>query len=253
MSFDIIKIFGAAERTERRRPPLRAAAGGLPRAGRRQRRLPARPAAHRHRAGRRASSSDVAQLWDDLFIETCRRWVIPYIGDLVSNDLLYDERSRRDTAHDLHRPAGPTSPPVAIRTRPTSRRRSTTGAARARCRCSRSSPATSPAGPRTPSSSSSSSAGRQNLEHFRPQAAGFDVRSLERDERVDGAFDEASHTVDVRADRPVRGLAPIPQRRLLPLAARRLPAAQRPRAPRRARPGASTSARSATPRRSSRR
>ena len=37
----------------------------------------------------------------------------------------------------------------------------------------------------------------QHLEHFRPQACWFDVRSLERDERVDGAFDEASHTVDV--------------------------------------------------------
>ena len=38
----------------------------------------------------------------------------------------------------------------------------------------------------------------QHLEHVRPQAAWFDVRSLERDERVDGPFDEASHTVDVR-------------------------------------------------------
>ena len=27
--------------------------------------------------------ADVAQLWSDLFIETCRNWVIPYIGDLV--------------------------------------------------------------------------------------------------------------------------------------------------------------------------
>src|SRR5205807_6505633 len=38
----------------------------------------------------------------------------------------------------------------------------------------------------------------QHLEHFRPQAGWFDVRSLERNERVDGPFDEASHSVDVR-------------------------------------------------------
>ena len=38
----------------------------------------------------------------------------------------------------------------------------------------------------------------QHLEHQRPQACWFDVRSLERDERVDGPFDIASHTVDVR-------------------------------------------------------
>ncbi|HEX2253998.1 MAG TPA: hypothetical protein VHQ65_12080 [Thermoanaerobaculia bacterium] len=28
-------------------------------------------------------------LWDDLFIETCDRWVIPYIGDLVANQALH--------------------------------------------------------------------------------------------------------------------------------------------------------------------
>src|SRR5829696_7691601 len=33
---------------------------------------------------------DVQALWNDLFIETCRPWVVPYIGDLVSNRLLFD-------------------------------------------------------------------------------------------------------------------------------------------------------------------
>src|SRR5206468_3738588 len=27
---------------------------------------------------------DIRRLYDDLFIETCRDWVIPYIGELVS-------------------------------------------------------------------------------------------------------------------------------------------------------------------------
>src|SRR5260370_15817425 len=34
--------------------------------------------------------SDIQQFYEDLFIETCRPWVIPYIGDLVSNNLLFD-------------------------------------------------------------------------------------------------------------------------------------------------------------------
>ncbi len=33
---------------------------------------------------------DMDGLWDDLFIETCADWVIPYIGDLVGNNPLYD-------------------------------------------------------------------------------------------------------------------------------------------------------------------
>lgn len=37
-----------------------------------------------------ALRDDVEQLWGDYFIETCRRWVIPYIGDLVGNVALHD-------------------------------------------------------------------------------------------------------------------------------------------------------------------
>src|SRR5204862_70664 len=43
----------------------------------------------------------------------------------------------------------------------------------------------------------------QHLEHLRPQAGWFDLRSLARAERVDGPFDQASHTVAPRpATRP---------------------------------------------------
>ena len=43
-------------------------------------------------------------LWDDLFIETCAPWVIPYIGDLVANNPLHDvvTRSRADVAHTIY-------------------------------------------------------------------------------------------------------------------------------------------------------
>ena len=35
------------------------------------------------RARLRAAGLDLAQLYDDQFIETCAPWVVPYIGDLV--------------------------------------------------------------------------------------------------------------------------------------------------------------------------
>ena len=34
--------------------------------------------------------ADLDGLWDDLFIETCADWVVPYIGDLVSNTPLHE-------------------------------------------------------------------------------------------------------------------------------------------------------------------
>ncbi len=42
-------------------------------------------------------------LWDDLFIETCAPWVIPYIGDLVANNPLHDVGIgvRGDVAHTI--------------------------------------------------------------------------------------------------------------------------------------------------------
>jgi hypothetical protein len=48
--------------------------------------------------------SDIDGLWDDLFIETCADWVIPYIGDLVANNPIYANivRSRADVAHTIY-------------------------------------------------------------------------------------------------------------------------------------------------------
>jgi hypothetical protein len=33
---------------------------------------------------------DVERLWDDFFVETCQRWVVPYLGDLIGNVPLLD-------------------------------------------------------------------------------------------------------------------------------------------------------------------
>lgn len=64
--------------------------------------------------------ADIGQLWDDMFIETCRAWVVPYIGDLVGNETLYDDaRLYGETTADELFPdlTGPLRPRFVLRTR----------------------------------------------------------------------------------------------------------------------------------------
>src|SRR5438067_4482866 len=135
---------------------------------------------------------DVAGLWNDLFIETCKPWVIPYIGDLVSNDLLYDPSriDAQDTAAALFTDLrGPDlRPPVAIRTRADvantiyyRRRKGTLPMLEELAR--------DVTGWAAHAVEFLELLGwTQHLEHLRPQAGWFDLRSLERAERVDGPF-----------------------------------------------------------------
>ena len=46
---------------------------------------------------------DIWRLWQNVFIETCDPWVVPYIGDLVANIPLFDASRIRqpDTARTL--------------------------------------------------------------------------------------------------------------------------------------------------------
>jgi len=64
---------------------------------------------------------DIQRLWDNFFIETCERWAIPYIGDLVSNNLLHDTSRIKtpNTAHELFPDLAGRDlrPDIAIRTR----------------------------------------------------------------------------------------------------------------------------------------
>lgn len=48
--------------------------------------------------------TDVDGLWDDVFIETCANWVIPYIGDLVANNPIPEgiARRRADVARTIY-------------------------------------------------------------------------------------------------------------------------------------------------------
>ena len=73
---------------------------------------------HRRRRPRMLRRSQ-DRLWDDEFIELCDDWAVPYIGDLVGHAARLRAQPRAAGAS-------------------TSRRRSTTAAARARCACSRS-------------------------------------------------------------------------------------------------------------------
>ena len=54
---------------------------------------------------------NLEQLYDDLFIETCADWVVPYIGDLIGYEPLHRvvpkvrEPARRGGAHHRAAPA----------------------------------------------------------------------------------------------------------------------------------------------------
>jgi hypothetical protein len=149
-----------------------------------------------------ALEADVEGLWNDLFIETCREWVVPYIGDLVDNDPIYDQGriAAGDTAAVLFPDlAGPDlRPPVAVRSRADvaktiyyRRRKGTLPMLEELAR--------DVTGWAAHAVEFLERLGwTQNAEHVRPGAAWLDLRSVERCERVNGAFDESSHTVDVR-------------------------------------------------------
>ncbi len=154
--------------------------------------------------------TDIQQLWDDFFIETCKPWVIPYIGDLVSNNLLYDASRIEPSkiADELFRDmTGPDLlPDMAIRIRADvaktiyyRRRKGTlpmleelardvTGWAAHAVEFFRLLEWT------------------QNLNHLRFEAEScMDLRNVEKVDRLDGAFDIWSHTVDVRHPVQVEG------------------------------------------------
>ena len=145
---------------------------------------------------------DIDHLHNNLFIETCDPWVIPYIGDLVSNNLLFDSAriQKATTAQKLFVDLAGRDlrPPVAARVRSDVaktiyyRRRKAT--------------------PRMLEELARDVSGwpahvveffqhlgwTQKLEHIRPDCHWTDIRSLDAMDRIDGAFDETSHTVDVR-------------------------------------------------------
>lgn len=121
---------------------------------------------------------DVDRLWDDVFIETCREWVVPYIGDLVANNLLHNAgvRARVDVAKTIYYRRRKGTPPMLEELA-----RDITGWG---CHAVE---------------FFELLGWTQNLNHLRFQAGWANVRNIDLMDRIDGPFDQTSHTVDVRA------------------------------------------------------
>ncbi len=157
---------------------------------------------------------DVERLWNDFFVETARPWVLPYIADLVANDLLYDASRipRSRLAEELFDDLASTDlrPPLATPVR----------ADVAKTIGYRRSKGTVPMLEELARDVSGWPAhvveffgllGRtQHVEHVLPGGAWADLRSPERAGRVDGPFDETAHTVDVRRPDTLRGRHGLP-------------------------------------------
>lgn len=144
------------------------------------------------------------QLWDDAFIETCQRWVVPYIGDLVGNIPLHDLdlSAAAKTAESLFSDLvghGNLAPPPAIRTRADvartiyyRRRKGTPVMLEELARD------VTGWGARVVEFFALLD-WNQHLEHLRLDAHGCpSLRRLDVGDRAGGAWDSTSHTVDVR-------------------------------------------------------
>jgi len=154
--------------------------------------------------------SDIQLLWDNFFIETCERWAIPYIGDLVSNNLLNDAQNLKapDTARDLFPDL------TGLDLRPTNAIR--TRADVAKTIYYRRRKGTLPMLEELARDVTGWAAHaveffelliwNQNLNHLRMHSTGCpDLRSPETVDRLNGPFDFMSHTVDVRFPRQDEG------------------------------------------------
>jgi hypothetical protein len=124
---------------------------------------------------------DIAQLYDDQFIETCAPWAVPYIGDLIGYRPLHTttpgmDNGRAEVAHTI-----------------TFRRRKGTAAMLEQL-------ARDVTGWNARAVEFFQNlAWTQNMNHLRPQSkTTLDLRAYEALERVNGAFDTASHLIDVR-------------------------------------------------------
>ncbi len=151
-----------------------------------------------------AIEEDVGQLGNNAFVETSEPWAVPYIGDLVGTTPLFDENRVRDgdTARELFPDLeGPSlRPPLVIRNR----------ADVAKTIYYRRRKGTLPMLEELARDVSGWAAHAVEFfellgwtqwvrNHLRMHAMRTpDVRSVERMDRLDRAFDEVCHTVDVR-------------------------------------------------------
>ena len=202
---------------------------------------------------------DIRQLYENAFIETCEPWAVPYIGDLVGTiaavrrEPRQGRRHRRRVVQVLNGPS--LKPLIALRGRADvaktiyyRRRKGTLPMLEELARDVTGWPA------HAVEFFELLGWTQWVRNHLRLHALRTpDIRSVERMDRLDGAFDEIVAHGRCAPDLAGRGLAQHPQHRLLPVAARRLPhGAGRGAAARRSRRfPLPSSARSAIPRRCS--
>jgi len=128
---------------------------------------------------------DIDRLWDNFFIETCEDWVVPYIGDLVANNLLHDvvRNNRADVAKTIYYRRRKGTLPMLEELA-----RDITGWG---CRAVE---------------FFELLGWTQNMNHIRYHSKECpDVRDLSTMDLVNTAFDSVSHTVDVRAVDQIEG------------------------------------------------
>ena len=126
----------------------------------------------------RIVKEDIDRLWDDMFIETCQDWVVPYIGDLVGNNPLHDieRHNRADVAKTIYYRRRKGTLPLLEELA-----RDVTGWDSHAVEFMQ------------------LLAWTQNMNHIRIQSVGCpDLRDLDRMDRVATPFDSAPHSVDVR-------------------------------------------------------
>jgi hypothetical protein len=135
---------------------------------------------------------DLAQLYDDLFIETCAEWAVPYIGDLVGVEGLHDLKGRAGRRAQVANTVG------------YRRRKGTAAVLEALARDATGWPAHAV-------EFFGRLATTQYVNHVRPRSlATPDLRSWKLLEYARTPFDDLSHTADVRRIASRRGRHNIP-------------------------------------------
>jgi hypothetical protein len=137
---------------------------------------------------------DIAQLYENWFIETCQDWVVPYIADLIGHRLVYEAGE----------PGAVTSPQAAERNKILVPRSEVASTIRYRRRKGTLALlellARDVAGwPTRSAEFYQLLAASQHVSHLRlGQARTVDVRQGDALDRLEGAFDEVAHSVGVR-------------------------------------------------------
>ncbi|MDE2452258.1 MAG: hypothetical protein KGL43_01575 [Burkholderiales bacterium] len=140
-----------------------------------------------------ALEEDQAQLYDDLFIETCADWVAPYIGDLIGYRLLHGGTP------GLASPRADVANTIAFR-----RRKGTATMLEEMARSVTGWPAHAVEFFQLLTTT-------QYMNHLRPLAlATADLRDLQATLRVGSAFESTTHTAEMRRPDPALGRYNIP-------------------------------------------